>query len=57
MEKTHHKLAVNFPIKIYNKLVKRAIADGISLSDEAVKLIDCGLFDYEESEQHEVASE
>jgi len=50
---THHKLAVNFPAEVYEKIKSRATHEGVSLSDMAVKLTDCGLFDYEESEAHD----
>lgn len=51
----YHKIAVSFPITIYQKILDRARADKVSFSDKAVELIECGLFDYEEAERHEEA--
>jgi hypothetical protein len=51
--KPHHKIAVNIPTPIYDKIAKRAKKAKVSFSEMAVKLLDCGLFDYEDSEQYD----
>jgi hypothetical protein len=53
MTQTHHKIAVEFPIEVYRKIKKRADDEGKSFSVMAAKMADCGLFCYEEAEEHE----
>jgi hypothetical protein len=49
-EKGYRKVAVNFPPEIFAKVNARAAEAGVSFSSMAVRLIHCGVFDYEESE-------
>ena len=52
-KKAFKKIAVKMPVALFEKIVLRAKRRGVSFSEEAAKLLDCGLMDYEESEQHE----
>jgi hypothetical protein len=47
------KIAITMPEEIYDKIAFRADLDNMTFSKKAVELIDCGLFDYEESERHD----
>lgn len=49
----HRKIAINFPEEIFLKVKQRAEDAEVSFTVMAVKLIDCGIFDYEDSERHE----
>ena len=51
--KAYKKIAVKMPVALFEKIVLRARRHGVSFSEEAARLLDCGLLDYEESEQHE----
>jgi hypothetical protein len=51
--KTFKKIAVKMPASLFERIAARAIRRGVSFSEEAARLLDCGLFDYEESEQHD----
>lgn len=51
--KGHKKIAVNMPEEVFDKVARRAKQDNVSFNAKAVELLKCGLFDYEESEQHE----
>jgi hypothetical protein len=51
--KTHRKIAINMPKDAFDKIAKRAKIDNVSFNQKAVELIDCGIFDYEESERYE----
>jgi hypothetical protein len=51
--KSHHKIAINIPEELYRKIDRRAKRAKVSFSDQAVKLLDCGEFDYEESELYD----
>jgi hypothetical protein len=48
-----HKIAINIPEELYRKIDRRAKRAKVSFSDQAVKLLDCGEFDYEESEMYD----
>ena len=48
-----YKIAINFPKEIYDKIKRRADKAKISVSEQAVDLVKCGLLDIEESEQHD----
>jgi hypothetical protein len=47
------KIAIAMPPALFYKIRARAQANGVSFSREAVELLSCGLFDYEESEEAE----
>ncbi len=47
------KVAIEFSEETFKKIRKRAEKEKTSFSKMAVKLIECGLFDYEDSERHE----
>jgi hypothetical protein len=50
------KIAIAMPPALFYKIRARAQANGVSFSREAVELLSCGLFDYEESEEAEEAT-
>jgi hypothetical protein len=49
----YHKIAVKMPKQIYQKIRTRAEKERVSFSVMATKMLECGLFDYEESEQYD----
>jgi hypothetical protein len=53
MKPKFHKIAVNLPEDLYRKIARRAKKAGTSFSEQAVKLLECGVFDYEDSERYD----
>jgi hypothetical protein len=47
------KIAIAMPRELFHKIAARAKSNGTSFNREAVELLSCGLFDYEESERHD----
>lgn len=50
---TSYKIAVKLTSSTYEKVHTRAKREGVSFSEMAARLVECGLFDYEESEKHD----
>jgi hypothetical protein len=52
-KKGQKKIAISMPEEVFDKIARRAKADGVSFNTKALELLRCGLFDYEESEEYE----
>jgi len=50
------KIAISMPETLFDKINKRAAADGVSFNKIAVDLLACGLLDIEESEMYDEPS-
>ena len=53
--KGKRKIAIEMPEALFLKICERANRDGVSFNSVAVKMLDCGVFDYEESEACDAA--
>jgi len=49
-QKGKRKIAIEMPEELFDKIANRAKTNGLSFNAMAVQLLDCGVFDYEESE-------